>query len=787
MTLAEPPPPDLARRSGAAPFAADRHATSALSAASVFLSAFLLFLVQPMVARMLLPRFGGSPAVWTTALVFFQAALLAGYAYAHASTARLGPRAQAGLHAALVAAAALALPPRLPAAAAPGGWPVPALLAALAAMIGAPFVVLAANSSLVQHWWARGPGARGGDPYPLYAASNAGSLLALAAYPFVLEPLLGLRAQAVLLAAGYAAFALLTLRLLGGAARGAPDAAGDPAGVAPRREGARTTDAPADSSAALPADSPATLPPSRGLFAPPAAVPQASAARAARWVARSATASALLVASSLAITTDVAAVPLLWVVPLALYLATFVAAFGSPWRVPRGLVVAATVASVCAALVAMALPLGSLAAVLAPPLCALLFGALLCHGDLAAERPPPSELTAYYLWIAVGGALGGALCSLVAPVVFDRVAEYPLALVALAFLVAVPPGGARRSVRPTARRPTASAWVPAAAMAALAAVTAHRLAYAPPAERANWLVVAPLLLLYGAALASRPGRFGLAAALFALVHATGFAASQNVVAQERGFFGVLRVRETSTTRALLHGTTMHGTQPIGATEDELRRPGGYYHPEGPLGRPLAELGPGADIGIVGLGTGALAAVARPGQRIVYYEIDPLVERLARAHFGYLAASPADVRVVLGDGRLALESAPDGAFDLLVVDAFTSDAVPVHLLTAEALDLYLRKTAPEGLVVLHVSNRHLDLARVLYGYAEDRGAPMAYALWEPSAAAAAEGAAWTEAVALSPSPERLAAVLAQPGWRPRPEGEPVRWTDDRSSVVGVLRW
>jgi len=727
-------------------------------AASIFLSAFLLFLVQPMVARMLLPRFGGSPAVWSTALVFFQVALLLGYAYAHWSAVRLTPRRQALVHGALVGLAVVVLPPRIPEALVlrPEAWPVPALLASLALVVGIPFLVLATNSSLVQHWFARRPSTSRSDPYALYAASNAGSLLALLAYPFLVEPLFGVRSQVWLWSAGYVAFAALTGVLMWRAA----------------------TDGRAPESAAHPPDVAW-----HGLWRPRAAIDDA-AGRRLIWVLRSAVASSLLVATSMAITTDLAAVPLFWVIPLALYLATFIAAFGATRRVPRRLVAGATVVGVATSLVALAVPIAELWAVLLPPLFTLLAGALLCHGDLAAERPPPRHLTAFYLWIALGGALGGAFGSLVAPLAFDSVLEYPLTLVALAWLVSLSPGARLAWPRQRPAVPV-TALVPALAMAGFAALIAYKLAYGPGSSRANWLLTTLLLLVYGAAMAKKPGRFGLATTLFVMVYTTGFAESLHVVAQDRSFFGVLRIRETSRERVMLHGTTMHGTQQLDPAGSRI--PSGYYHPDGPLWHPVAGAKDGARIAVIGLGTGALAGLADAGQQLTFFEIDPLVERMARAHFTYLADSPADVRVVIGDGRLTLAAQPDGALDVLIVDAFSSDAVPVHLLTAEAMDLYRRKVSADGLVVLHISNRHLDLARVARGYGRLRGVPVAHIQWRPSPAAAREGASRTHAVALAPTSGVIDALVDEPGWSLLGAGPAALWTDDKASVFGVLMW
>lgn len=730
---------------------------AAVFVASIFLSAFLLFMVQPLVARLLLPVFGGSPAVWNTALVFFQSLLLAGYLYAHALTRLRTAAAVLAVHASVLVLPLLFLPPGLPSwlgrGPPPTAWPLATLLGALAAVVAVPFFALSSNASLIQWWWSRSGFRVSHDPYWLYGASNAGSLLALLAYPFLLEPALGVSGQAAGWSVAYGAFVVLTLLALARGVRGPTD---------PVTPAAPAADSPRAASHGIDHTD-------RGLK------PNRSAIR---WVVRSAVGSSLLLSVTTQITTDLAPVPLLWVVPLSLYLVTFVLAFGLADRLPRpplvaGVLVALT-ASVGLELGAGAPPFES---VLGVSLGTLFLGALLCHRDLVAERPPTRDLTAYYLWIAVGGALGGVLNSLLAPVVFDSVAELPLTLMALAALVHVLPG--RRGLAPV--RP---GWR-VALVAGLALV--WPLAVSLPAGTARWIPAAMLALgaAWGLAATRYVGLVGVTVWLAGALVLVDAAGPGNVLEQERSFFGVISVRDVGPAIEMLHGTTLHGRQ----WKDSRRRgiPAPYYHPAGPLGSLVAGATDVARVGVVGLGTGGLAATARAGQRVTFFEIDPTVERLARAHFTYLADSQAAVEVVLGDGRLELAATPDHAFDVLIVDAFSSDFVPVHLLTREAMDLYLRKVDPEGILALHISNRHADLRRVMRGYAEATGRPVLFADFVPTADQSDEGASRTLAVALSPSPERLEALAASALWtRFGADVDPVRWTDDHADLLSVLR-
>ncbi len=683
--------------------------------ASVFLSAFLLFAIQPFAARLILPSFGGSPAVWTISLVFFQVALLAGYAYTHYGALRASPRRAYVVHLGLLATAVILLPPAVPALT--GGPPGPRLALALVMTVGLPFLLLSTNAPLVQRWLAL---ARGRDPYFLYAASNAGSLLALVAYPLLIEPRLGLRDQGRLLLVGYALFAA-SVAWIGRASLGAgraPEAVEEP-GPAP------------------------------------------SWRRRLRWLGLSATGSALLLGATLRVTTDIAPVPLLWVLPLGLYLLTFIIAFGPGVRLDRPATRILLLAATTAALGTLLLQrTGPALVLLAIHLVAMTAGCLVCHGRLAEDRPEPRWLTGFFLWLAIGGAAGGLLAQVVAPLIFDDVAEYPLALLAALLWIGRPGriGG----------------WLIGASAALLVAVAA---AVATGSTLlAEVALHAPILALLGAlAWRRRPGAFlPVAAATVALLVAglhTG-----GVVHRERGFYGVVTVLDRGGVREMLHGTILHG-------EEALDRPGQprtYYEADGPMGRLTRAAPADGRICLVGLGAGSLSTLGRPGQAMTWFEIDPVVARAAADHFTFLRDAPGDVDVVLGDARLTL-AAERSACDLLISDAFSGDVVPIHLLTVEALQVYRAALTDGGVLVFHASSRFFDLLPVLRGLAAEGGLEGWVLIDVPGEDRKARGAAGSRVVALLPAG---AGPPTTDPWRPLGDTPAVRWTDDRASLLEV---
>lgn len=653
------------------------------SALASFLGAFLLFLAQPLLARALLPRVGGSPAVWTAVQAFFQAVLLLGYGWAHLVVARAGPRKGPLLHLPLLGLPLVLLWTRglLPAAGdgPPGdASPLPWTLLTLTIGVGPAALALGSTAPLVQGWLhARDPER---DPFPLYAASNAGSLLALLSYPLLLEPLLPLAAQASAFGVGYAVWAILLVGLA----------------LTTRRADGRAR-------APLPEPAPAT-----------------SARQVGRWMFLAAVPASASLGLTQYLSTDLAPVPLLWVAPLAVYLLTWILAFARRFRSPS----AAAAKALPLALVSVAVVIGSRAG---EPLVAVVFVHLLglfalglaCHGRLAEERPPAERLTGYYLALAAGGALGGWFNALLAPLLFSGLAEYPLAIAlgALALPAPDPPKTPRE--RDWARallvlHPLAVAGVyllvhalgPPQLALMLAAIVAYL------AARRPWRLLLALLALSSAA-ALVPPLSGARVGLY-----------QRVVQQERTFFGVHRLCRTDdgTTTALMHGTTVHGVE----RSDRPGEPLAYYHRQGPLGALLGSLeGDGRllRVGAIGLGAGSMAAYAPPGSRWTFFELDPDVERIARAEFSFLARAGerCQVEVLLGDGRLVLErEVRPGELGILLLDAFSSDAVPVHLLTREAMVLWLSRLAPRGLLLFHVSSRYLDLPPVLAAHARALG-------------------------------------------------------------------
>jgi hypothetical protein len=712
------------------------------------ISAALLFALQPMVARMLLPFLGGAPAVWNTCLVVFQALLLAGYLYAHASLAWLGVRRQALVHAGLLLVPLLALPVAIEGTAgrtwAGDSSPVLALVALLLAAIGLPFVVLSASAPVLQRWFSGLPREEAaGDPYFLYSASNLGSMLGLLAYPTVIEPLFGLERQSAVWRAGYLLYVAAAIGCAIVTWRTASDVGVHRATAAPLGRGRRL-----------------------------------------RWLCLAALPSSLLLGTTTYVTTDVAAVPLLWVPPLALYLGTFIVVFARRPPVSHRLMVRALPFVLT---LTVALLLADLfdppALVAAVHLATLGVVALVCHGELARDRPDPTHLTEFYLWLSVGGVAGGIVNAFVAPVVLDRLLEYPLALVLAPLAVASLPG--RRDV------------AIAAALGALAAglVVSARVAGLPPGFGFVVGFAVPLVANYVVG-TRRPARFALGLGAILIASAFHPGTLGETVYRARNFFGTLRVARDPGGQfvQLVHGRTVHGRQSL----EPARRgePLAYYHPTGPAGEVFTLLGErtaGARVAVIGLGAGALARYARADQTWTFYEINPAVVSLARdpRFFSFLSDSfpdPARYAIVLGDARLRLAEAPPAAYDLLVLDAFSSDAVPLHLLTAEALRLYLEKLAPHGVIAAHVSNRYVRLAPVLAALARDAGLEAAVRDdRNVSARLLAIGKTPSTWVALA-RPGGMTAALARlnPDWT-RLDAPPgtAPWTDDYANLFSAL--
>lgn len=722
----------------------------ALFASVMFTSALLLFWVQPMFTKAVLPLLGGTPAVWNTALVFFQAALLTGYLYAHLSSRWLGDRRQPLLHLAVLASAALVLPIGIP-----EGWrppmeetPVAWLLALLAITLGPPFVALSATAPLLQRWFATTGHPEAHDPYFLYATSNLGSMVALIGYPIILEPLLGLKSQQRLWSAGFLAVALLIAAV---------------AWVARRRGRSRSVTRSA------------ILEPPLGTWT------------RARWVLLAFAPSSLLLGVTTYITTDLAAVPLLWVLPLTLYLLTFVIVFSRRPAIPHAWMIRAMpyAAIVLAGLLCVGvyghLPIPFLLVHLA----AFFVLAMVCHGELAQSRPDSAHLTEYYLWVSLGGVLGGAFNALVAPVLFDSVAEYPVALVLAVILAPFAAGEKRRFVWADLLWPAALVLLSASLVLA---IDTH--ADRPPALLLVFLIVGSVAIF---AFRRRPLRLGLGVGAL-LLSFIGLFKDETILARERSFFGISTVlsEEEGRFHVFRHGSTVHGVQQM----DRSGRPEpiSYYVEEGPVGDVFARLADRGEIervAGVGLGTGSIACYGAEGEAWTFYEIDPLVDSLARdtTNFTYLSQCAPDAPVVFGDARLSLVREPDAGFDLIVVDVFTSDAIPVHMMTREAFRLYLDKLAPEGIVLMNISNSFLHLRPVVAAAAADLGIAGRIRGFSPERRheAARSYRLPSEWVVLARGPSRLSALDEAPGWEPLVDPGHGPWTDDHSNIVQVLRW
>ena len=714
--------------------------------ACVFTGSFLLFLVQPMVARMALPRLGGAPAVWNSAMLVYQALLLAGYAYAH-FLGRLAPRRQAIVHFALFAAAALSLPIALIAGApSPGAniflW-VPWLLIV---SIGPLFLVVSAQAPLMQRWFAL---AGGGDPYPLYAASNFGSFLGLITYPLMVEPLLPVAAQSLTWSVGYG---LLALLLLGCAL------------TLPR-------EAPVEARAA-------TAGPTRPMVV--------------RWILLAAIPSGLMLSTTLHLTTDIVAMPLLWVVPLGLYLLSFSAAFAvkrstanlatriAPFAL---LITACTVSSD-----ALPFALGVAAVTL---LCFFVIATAI-HARLFDSRPDAAHLTGFYLATSVGGVLGGLFCALVAPLTFDWSYEHPILLFAAACaLVGTNPfpmfgkvwDGSERSKR-------IARWV---AIVTLIATIAASPTFSNATHGQLFFVGALTIIVLAIFTIGHRLLFALAMAALMLSLGGWLRIGLSMDGRmTRSFFGIYSVRELDdNARLLVHGTTSHGIENLGTPERE-RMPTSYYVHKSGVGLALdaaPAIFPNARVGIVGLGAGTLSCYAQPGQAWKFYEIDPKVVSLAKTRFRFLANCQTHPDIVLGDARLMLQAEAPASADVLVVDAFSSDAVPMHLLTLEAFSLYRRHLSANGILMVHISNRFLDLKPVVSAAAAHGWTARTryYAPPEADRKWHSGSSLW---VMLSPSPATIAAVekTTAPGtWTPLAPTASAPWTDDHSSILPIILW
>jgi len=667
-----------------------------IHAATIFLSSFLLFMVQPLIARLILPWFGGTAAVWTTCMLFFQTVLLAGYAYAHATNARLAPRTQALLHTILlvVALALLPIAPR-------EYWkplgeeePVSYILLLLVATVGLPYFLLSATSPLLQAWFVR---ARPGqDPYRLFAISNLASVLALVGYPFVVEPYLGNQQQVWIWSGLFAVFALLCAGVSWiGSAQG------------------MVTQVASEGD---------DKPPSREDYA--------------LWLSLSAVGSVMLLAVTNHITQNIASIPLLWLAPLTLYLVTFILAFEGRRSLYRPSYWWSVVLVCTGGMVWLLVDKDhqfDLWLQLGIYLSGLFVACMFCHGELYRSRPRARYLTAFYLTISAGGALGGLLVAVVAPLVFNGYFELGVGLVALALLASVRFAGLNLTAR-----------------------------------------IASLAVLLGAA----------GCAVY-----DGIKYQKDVTVSSRNFYGVMRVKEYGTPggedhlKRLLHGVILHGEQYLHGTRRHTATT--YYQVTSGIGAAIRSLRerPGNRVGVIGLGTGTIASYGRQGDTYRFYDINPQVVTVAKRDFTYLSDSGARIEVAIGDARLNLEREPSQGFDILAVDAFSSDSIPVHLITREALAVYLRHMKPDGIVAFHVSNRFLNLVPVVTRIAEENGAQAV--LVDEESEEDRTTSTWVlvsrDKKALE-RPEIVEAGASEPetrdDWR--------TWTDDYSNLVQILK-
>ena len=742
-TAAEPRP---------APAALPRHVRP-LFVATVVTGSFLLFVTQPLVARMALPRVGGAPAVWNSAMLVYQALLLGGYAYAH-YLGQLRPRLQAGLHLALFAVAALWLPIGLIDAVPPGDrstafW-VPWFLVA---SIGPLFFIISAQAPLMQRWYALET--RRGEPWALYAASNLGSFAGLISYPLIVEPLLTLKQQSQLWTGGYA----LLVALVVGCALTIP------AHVVEKK--------------------------------PERLSPPAGAKRVLHWIVLAAVPSGLMLSTTTHLTTDIVAIPLLWVVPLALYLLSFVVAFANR----RGTTEFITQLSPLIILIAggLAFADGSQRPIFSATLgLSLLFViAVTLHGELYRLRPEPDRLTGFYLSMALGGVIGGALVAIAAPLAFDWAYEHPLLILAAAFLL--PQGNYFAFIDRIWARPKARGVLTLAipSVVLLLSLAGDRKVWPDVPEWAN--VAAPALIGL-IAVFSIGRRSAYAACLVALMLSYGGWSTLKLSLEDvrtRSYFGIytVSIRPGGSARVLTHGTTVHGVQSLRPGMEI--QPTSYYTTMSGVGLALAHAqplyGPTARIGVIGLGTGTLACYRMPGQSWTFFEIDPAIVRIARdpKRFTFLARCAPDARILLGDARISLAQQPPQSFDMIAVDAFSSDAVPMHLLTREALEVYGRALQPKGMLLMHISNRYLDLEPVLDAGARAGGWHARIRRYSPELTERlieeSHPSVW---VALSRDPatlSRMVEVTDPEGWQAL-ERRPgfAGWTDDYASILPLLK-
>ncbi len=734
-------------------------AVLAVFTATLFLSALLLFSVQPMFAKMVLPQLGGSPSVWAVSTCFFQAMLLAGYCYAHVLNRFVEPRLAPLVHLVVLAVAYLAMPIGLPAGASepPADGAYLWLIGILAAGVGLPFFAVSANAPLLQAWFSRTGNPHAGDPYFLYGASNLGSLLALLSYPVIIEPVLGLGEQStvwtlgfLLLATTIAVSGVIMVALGGKAMRGT------------------ATDVQANVAVAAP-----------------------SVIQRARWVLFSAVPSGLLVAFTTHLSTDIAAAPFLWVVPLALFLLTFVLVFRDKPVIPHGILVRIQPLLISVTILTLVGTMvdwwqSSLVAFLS-----FLVTTLVAHRALYEDRPAASHLTAFYLWMSLGGVLGGMFAAIIAPQIFNATYEFPL-LLALGMLCRP---GVFSGLDETEKRMLGICAFMAVCALSFGFVIKYTQSDQDAMVTGIYSIAAGTVFLIAYYQYAKL-QVMIVSALAAVV--IFLPSNLNRGEPSRSFFGVIRVLESENgdLRRLLHGTTSHGAQRLKDANGKAIMPpvpATYYYPGSPMAMAVgvardASGKSAADFrgGIIGLGVGSMACYAKPAESWRYYEIDAAVVAVASdpTRFNFLSACRPNADIVLGDARLTVAKEQPASFDYLQIDAFSSDSVPTHLLTAEAMKLYLSKLADKGVLAIHVSNRHLDLSPVAAAAAfATPGTSVAIVKSNPEEISL--DSAPSVVVIVTKNPAVLAPVKGWQGATGQNAASVTAWTDDYSDIVSAL--
>ena len=760
---------------------------------TLLLSSFLLFLVQPMVGRMLLPSLGGTPAVWNGCMLFFQATLLAGYAWAHYGPRRLGTRNHLLIHLSMLGVVCLILPIQLW-----SGWSVPVdgnpmgwLLGQLLLCVGAPFFVVSSNAPLLQRWFSiSGDDGDNNEPWFLYAISNVGSLAALIGYPLVFERWFGLTDQGLFWMGGF-----LTLVILFAACAWQ---------VLKRPTTADSAGKKADHQPAVPIAWKPRL----------------------HYIALAAIPSSLMLGVTTVVSTEVGSFPLMWSIPLALYLMTFVFVFARRQLIPHTWMIRLM------PLMLLLMPMMAIADMGHNPMVMIgvhfatfFVVSMVCHGELSRLRPDVSQLTEFYLLMSIGGVVGGIVNSLLAPMLFSGTIEYPLALIAACFAVPTmhsllkssPPCTERTDAAAKPLLISSNLIVPIviAVLLLTFALSANLLASTPDTVHRMIVFGVPAILCF--TLVSTPRRFAIGYAMVA-IGCPLLLEQGDLICQHRGFFGVNKVTEDpeANFRMLINGRTLHGMQRIDQTENP--DPLSYYHADGPVGDMFALFGNDQKrIAAVGLGVGSLAAWSEPGQRFDFFEIDPVVYRLASdpEYFNYLSTARGDVQVILGDARIQLEairkqniespqrtvsldrisghgqqaSESDSRYDLIMLDAFGSDAVPIHLITTEAIELYLDLLADDGMLMMHVSSKFIDLVPVAAAFGEQMNLAVAQKYHRPSNdAIKTEGIMPSRYLILSRNRDLVESFVdSDREWQWLPDDRKLLWTDEHANVLDAMFW